>query len=139
MRGGCTTRFGFSSPAGWEQPDSTQAGESVFGDDDMMPFARHPMLKLTDLETTRDFFGGDYGHVMLAYQTAADEVSRWLARVGRGGVPALTAAVADGNDFGDSYRQLERAKRRGGGKQVGRLKTGGQRNHGLPDVLSRNR
>ena len=35
-----------------------------------MPFAYRPMLKLSDLETTRDFFGGDAGQVMLAYQTA---------------------------------------------------------------------
>ena len=106
--------YRFSSPTGWEQPDSTQTGASAFGneDDDMMPFARRPMLKLADLKTTRDFFGGDYGHVMLAYQTAADEVSRWLAAVGWAGVPALTNAVADGSDFGDAYRRLERGKRR---------------------------
>lgn len=103
--------YRFSSPAVWEQPDTTQANAPGF-DDDMMPFARHPMFKLTDLETTREFFGGDYDHVMLAYQTAADEVSRWITAVGRAGVPALTNAVADGNDFGDAYRRLERATRR---------------------------
>lgn len=108
--------YRFSSPAGWEQPDSTQADASTFDGEDRMPFARHPMRKLADLETTRDFFGGDYGDVMLAYQTAADEVSRWLATVGRAGVPALTDAVANGADFGDAYRQLERAKRRAPGK-----------------------
>jgi hypothetical protein len=108
--------YRFSSPAVWEKPDSTQSSTSAFGDDDMMPFARRPMIKLADLETTRDFFGGDYGDVMLAYQTAADEVSRWLAVVGRAGVPALTNAVANGGDFGDAYRQLERAKRRVPGK-----------------------
>ena len=101
--------YRFSSPATWEKPDSTQTHASTF-DDDMMPFARRPMLKLADLETTRDFFGGDYSYVMLAYQTAADEVSRWLTAVGRAGVPALTDAVADGHDFGDAYRGLERAK-----------------------------
>ncbi|GAB3219653.1 hypothetical protein [Spirosoma arcticum] len=110
--------YRFSSPALWEQPssDSAKTDLSVFGDEDTMPFARRPMLKLNDLETTRDFFGGDYGHVMLAYQTAADEVSRWLARVSRAGVPALTKAVANGEDFGDAYRQLERAKRQTPGK-----------------------
>ena len=111
--------YRFSSPDAWEQPgDSTQASASVFGDedDDIMPFTRRPMLKLADLETTRDFFGGDYGHVMLAYQTAADEVSRWLARADRPGVPALTDAIANGDDFGDAYRRLERAKRRVRGK-----------------------
>jgi hypothetical protein len=83
----------------------------------MMPFSRRPMLKLADLETTRDFFGSDdYGHVMLAYQTAADEVSRWLEVVGQSGVSALTDAIADGHNFGDAYRRLEREKRRVLGK-----------------------
>lgn len=103
--------YRFSSPAVWEQPDTTQARTSGI-EDDMMPFTRHPMIKLADLETTREFFGGDYGHVMLAYQTAADEVSRWLTAVGRAGVPALANAVADGSEFGDAYRRLERTKRR---------------------------
>ena len=104
--------YRFSNPAVWDRADSTQTKTSaVEDDDDLMPFARRPMLKLSDLETTRDFFVGDYGHVMLAYQTAADEVSRWLATVGRAGVPALTSAIADGNDFDDTYRQLERIKR----------------------------
>lgn len=108
--------YRFSSPAVWERPDSARSSASAFDDDDMMPFARRPMIKLADLETTRDFFGGDYGDVMLAYQTAAEEVARWLAVVGRAGVPALTTAVANGEDFGDAYRQLERAKRRVPGK-----------------------
>ena len=69
------------------------------------------MLKLADLETTRDFFGGDYAHTMLAYQTAADEVARWLAVVGRTGVSGLSNAVANGDAFSDTYRQLEREKR----------------------------
>ncbi|MBC3786785.1 hypothetical protein [Spirosoma utsteinense] len=103
--------YRFSNPSVWEQPDSLQPPSNTFDDDNLMPFARRPMLKLADLETTRDFFGGDYGHVMLAYQTAADEVSRWLALVGRAGVPALSDAIAEGADFGDAYRQLERAKR----------------------------
>ena len=102
--------YRFSNPAVWDRADSSQA-KTMEDDDDLMPFARRPMLKLTDLETTRDFFWGDYSHVMLAYQTAADEVARWLATVGRAGVPALTDALTDGNDFADTYRQLERAKR----------------------------
>lgn len=104
--------YRFSNPARWDHADSTHQAPVFDDDDDLMPFAQRPMLKLTDLETTRDFFGGDYGHVMLAYQTAADEVSRWLATVGRAGVPALTGAVANGDDFGDAYRRQERAKRR---------------------------
>ena len=108
--------YRFSSPAVWETVDSTQTDPPVFNEA-TMPFARRPMLKLADLETTREFFGGDYGHVMLAYQTAADEVSRWLTTVGRAGVAALTDAVAKGDDFGDVYRRLERTKRRVPGKK----------------------
>ncbi len=104
--------YRFSSPALWEHPDSTQTNSPGFDDEGRMPYARRPMLGLADLETTREFFGGDYSHVMLAYQTAADEVSRWLATVGRAGVPALTDAVGNGDDFSDAYRRLERAKRR---------------------------
>jgi hypothetical protein len=103
--------YRFSSPALWEHPDSTQALAPLVDEYSTMPFARRSMLKLTELETTRDFFGGDYADVMLAYQTAADEVARWLTTVGRAGVPALTRSIEAGNDFGDAYRELERAKR----------------------------
>ena len=103
--------YRFSNPSVWEQPDSL-ANNQGFSDDELMPFGRHPMVKLSELETTRDFFGGDYGHVMLAYQTAAGEVSRWLSVVGRAGVPALTNAVAEGTDFGETYRALDREKRK---------------------------
>lgn len=78
---------------------------------DLRPFPNQPMVKLSELETTRDFFGGDYAHVMLAYQTAADEVSRWLAVVGWSAVPTLTKAVANGDDFETVYLHLEQAKR----------------------------
>ena len=102
--------YRFSSPSVWEQPDST-AGQSQFSDDDpALAFPQRPMLSLKALETTRDFFGGDYVHTMLAYQTAADEVTRWLTKAGRAGVPQLTNAVANGHDFGSAYRQLERGK-----------------------------
>lgn len=103
--------YRFSNPSVWEHPDSLASREPLYEEDDMMPFARRPMVMLSDLETTRDFFGGDYGHVMLAYQTAADEVSRWLGIVGRAGVPTLTDSLANGAHFGDAYRQLERTKR----------------------------
>ncbi len=104
--------YRFSSPAVWELPAGSGPNGRGFDAIDRMPFAHRPMLKLADLETTRDFFGGTPTHVMLAYQTAADEVSRWLAIVGRAGVPALTDSIAAGHNFGDAYRQLERKKRR---------------------------
>ena len=104
--------YRFSNPTVWEQPDSS-AEASPFADEPVrMGYSQHPMLKLSDLETTRDFFGGDYTHTMLAYQTAADEVARWLAVVGRAGVPALADAIATGNEFGETYRRLEREKRK---------------------------
>ncbi len=104
--------YRFSSPDVWEHPDAStpDASPADAGYDDEV-LAHYPVIKLADLETTRDFFGGDYGHVMLAYQTAAGEVSRWLGVVGRAGVPALAGAVAEGVDFGNAYRRLEREGR----------------------------
>jgi hypothetical protein len=104
--------YRFSNPAIWEQPDSSKQIPSFSEENTILSFPQRPMVKLTDLETTRDFFGGDYTHTMLAYQTAADEVARWLAVVGRVGVPALTEAISKGNEFSQTYRRLEREKRR---------------------------
>ena len=103
--------YRFTNPAVWDKPDSLQQSLSTASDDDLTLFPQHPMLKLADLETTRDFFGGDSFHTMLAYQTAAEEVARWLAVVGRPAIPALSNAMATGHEFGDTYRQLERTKR----------------------------
>ncbi|AKD54610.1 hypothetical protein [Spirosoma radiotolerans] len=105
--------YRFSNPAVWEQPDSTDQAPSFSEENTTLPFPQRPLLTLTELETTRDFFGGDYTHTMLAYQTAADEVARWLAVVGREGVPALTDAINAGQEFSETYRQLERNKREG--------------------------
>lgn len=107
--------YRFSNPAVWEQPDSTEQASSE--ENTALSFPQRPLLTLTELETTRDFFGGDYVHTMLAYQTAADEVARWLAVVGRAGVPALSNAINAGHEFGETYRQLERNKRKGIGRQ----------------------
>lgn len=104
--------YRFSSPAVWEHPDSSaQSGDDIPWSPYPMPYAPHPMLKLTDLETTRDFFGGDYWHTMLAYQTAAREIAHWLSVVGRGQVTVLTNAVAGGETFSQTYRRLEREQR----------------------------
>lgn len=104
--------YRFSNPAVWEQPDRSEQTSSFPEENTTLPFPQRPLLTLTELETTRDFFGGDYVHTMLAYQTAADEVARWLAVVGRAGVPALTDAIHAGQEFGETYRQLERNKRK---------------------------
>ena len=103
--------YRFSNPAIWEQPDQLGQQNPIDSYPNHMFFPPHRMLKLSDLETTRDFFGGDYAHTMVAYQTAAGEVMRWLAVVGRAGVPALTHAIAAGSAFGDTYRRLEQEKR----------------------------
>ncbi|MFD2937044.1 hypothetical protein [Spirosoma flavum] len=104
--------YRFSNPSVWEQPDSLEQTSPSSSENASLSFPQRPMLKLADLETTREFFGGNYTHTLLAYQTAADEVARWLAVVGRAGVPALTDAISNGNEFGEMYRQLERTKRR---------------------------
>ena len=91
--------YRFSPPAIWEHTGSRQTNPSRTGS-----VPRHPPIKLTDLETTRDFFGGDYGHTMVAYQTAASEVTRWLSVVGRAGVPALTQSITSGVPFEEAYR-----------------------------------
>lgn len=98
--------YRFSKPALWDTPDKT--GKRSPDKSSFTPFPTHYMMKLTDLETTREFFGGDYTHTMLAYQTATSEVSHWLSVVGKAGVPALTDSIAKGADFDDVYRQLER-------------------------------
>lgn len=104
--------YRFSNPSVWEQPDSAiQSGSDFQWQQRPMPYTPHAMLKLTDLETTRGFFGGDYWHTMLAYQTSAGEVARWLAVVSRSGVALLTNTVARGEPFMDTYRQLEREQR----------------------------
>lgn len=59
---------------------------------------------LPSLETTRDFFYGDYGRVMLAYLTAGREVSRWLATVGPTALPRLITDLSAGNKFADVYQ-----------------------------------
>jgi hypothetical protein len=106
--------YRFSHPSVWERSTDLQRDSTYMGDEPMKSFPGQPMLKLSDLETTRDFFGGDYNKVMQAYQTAAEEVSRWLTVVGQPGVPALANALANGDDFRNAYQQLEREKRRSG-------------------------
>ncbi len=96
--------------------------------DSTRPGRRHPGISLTNLETTRDFFGGDYAHVMLAYTTAGLEVSRWLARTGQSAVLKLTNAIANGADFTQTYQQLEHdAGRPAVGKRVDQP-SGGHKN-----------
>ena len=100
--------YRFSKPALWDTPH--RSGKRPPTESNSSPFPTRQMIKLSELETTRDFFGGDYGHTMLAYQTAASEVAHWLSVVGKAGIPALTDAVAKGDNFSDAYRQLERQR-----------------------------
>ncbi|GAB4024971.1 hypothetical protein [Spirosoma gilvum] len=103
--------YRYSRPSIWERPDSSVNDLSSPAYESAVPNPHHPMLKLSDLETTRDFFGSDYHHTMLAYQTAADEVARWLTRTGRRNVPILADAVATGETFTDAYQRLEKQSR----------------------------
>ncbi|WP_018619116.1 hypothetical protein [Spirosoma luteum] len=100
--------YRFSKPALWDTP--RRPGKRPPTESNSSPFTTRQMIKLSELETTRDFFGGDYGHTMLAYQTAASEVAHWLSVVGKAGIPALMDAVAKGDNFSDAYRQLERQR-----------------------------
>lgn len=59
--------------------------------------------ELASLETTRDFFYGNYGRVMLAYLTAGREVSRWLATAGPSALPRLVRALEAGQSFQEAY------------------------------------
>ncbi|MEZ0485304.1 hypothetical protein [Fibrella aquatica] len=59
---------------------------------------------LSSLETTRDFFYGDYSRVMLAYLTAGREVSRWLSTVGPSALPRLITDLSAGKQFDDVYQ-----------------------------------
>lgn len=68
-------------------------------------YGRQMALSLEEIETMRGFFGGDHHHVMLAYYTAAAEVSRWLARVGPQGPRILAQRVAAGESFQQVYTQ----------------------------------
>jgi hypothetical protein len=102
--------YRFSNPSVWEQPDTLD--QSLHAEKVMIPFPQRPMLKLAELESTRDFFGGDYTHTMLAYQTAADELARWLSVVGPKSLSALTDGIRAGTDFDTMYLRLERAARR---------------------------
>lgn len=102
--------YRFSNPSVWETPDSSSHDRSVWVETGPMHYPPSPMLKLSELETTRDFFGNSATHTMLAYQTAADEVARWLSIAGHKSVPVLTNAIANGDAFDDIYRRLERTK-----------------------------
>ncbi|KAA9354663.1 hypothetical protein [Larkinella humicola] len=73
------------------------------------------VLKLTELESLKDFFSGNYNRVMLAYMTAGREVSRWLAVVGRGGLTKLVDRLKAGDDFESVYQRLEREAKTGKG------------------------
>jgi hypothetical protein len=66
--------------------------------------------QLDDLETTRDFFGGDSQAVMLAYMTAGREVSGWLARNGPAAPQRLTRSMQTGSDFSMAYQPSIQSK-----------------------------
>ncbi|WP_080057318.1 hypothetical protein [Spirosoma aerolatum] len=103
--------YRYSYPSVWERTDRPENDFSASDNPSVRPYPHHPMLKLSELETTRDFFGTDYMHTMLAYQTAAEEVARWLSRVGHRNVLVLTNAITDGEPFKDAYQRIEKQSR----------------------------
>ena len=66
--------------------------------------------ELSSLETTRDFFYGDYGRVMMAYLTAGREVSRWMATAGKSSLPRLLADLRAGESFETAYQYAHKKK-----------------------------
>lgn len=62
-------------------------------------------ISLEQLESTRDFFSGNYYHVLLAYLTAATEVARWLAITEQDGLIRLTERIRADEDFEKVYSQ----------------------------------
>lgn len=68
------------------------------------------VIDLRQLESTRDFFSGNYYHVLLAYLTAAKEVAHWLAICEPQGLVTLTERVRTGENFQKVYTQLRQQK-----------------------------
>jgi hypothetical protein len=62
-----------------------------------------PAPPLTSLETTHDFFQGNYSQVLLAYLTAGREVARWFATEKPGALARLIQQMADGKSFKEAY------------------------------------
>lgn len=91
--------YRFTNP----RADSRQRARDFHDEWEYRAYGRQMVLSLDDIESMRDFFGGDYHHVMLAYYTGAAEVSRWLAHVGQRGPAELARRVKAGEEFEDVY------------------------------------
>lgn len=66
---------------------------------------------LDQLETTHNFFVGDYHDIMLAYMRSGLEVSRWLSVAGQPALLKLAGRLAEGEAFKTAYHQLELPRR----------------------------
>ena len=91
--------YRFTNP----QADPKQRARDFHDEWEYRAYGRQMALSLDELGTMRGFFGGDYHHVMLAYYTGAAEVSRWLAKAGKGGPADLARRVGEGEEFGVVY------------------------------------
>ncbi|CCH01334.1 hypothetical protein FAES_3326 [Fibrella aestuarina BUZ 2] len=71
--------------------------------------AQHPQFvpTLPALETTRDFFYGNYGRVMLAYLAAGREVARWLATEKQPPLLPFVRQLAAGEAFDEVYKKAK--------------------------------
>lgn len=69
------------------------------------------VIGLDHLETTRNFFNGNYYHVLLAYLTSATEVARWLVIARQPGLVQLTEQIRNGEDFETAYKRLGQKRR----------------------------
>ena len=69
------------------------------------------ILELKDITSVKGFFAGNSKHVMLAYMTSGLEVSYWLSFVGKDGMQQLLSEINNGEDFTDSYLEIEKKVR----------------------------
>lgn len=69
------------------------------------------ILELKDIESVKGFFAGNSKHVMLAYMTSGLEVSFWLSFAGPDGLQQLLSRIRNGEDFIESYFQIEKKSR----------------------------
>jgi len=91
-----------------ETTDSLQRYEDFRDEWQYLTYGQQYVLELNTIESLSGFFSGGETRVQLAYITAGMEVSRWLAQVGRSGVPKLVRAVEEGEAFWEAYRRLEK-------------------------------
>jgi hypothetical protein len=65
------------------------------------------ILELDEITTIKSFFNGSSKRVMLAYMTAAAEVSYWLASMNEDGFSEFLRLMSSGQSFKSAYHSVE--------------------------------